>query len=151
MKQIVTVVDIEGENALVRSEQSGCQGCASKSACAVLDGQQKTKLALSVPNRLLAKVGDRVVLVMDDRLMLRVTFWLYGMPMLAFIGSGLLVHALATALAWASVDLWAVGGACLGMTAMWRVSAWLDVKPDVEMSHFHTDQTCSSPELRSKH
>ncbi|MDQ6961800.1 MAG: SoxR reducing system RseC family protein [Mariprofundaceae bacterium] len=142
MQQIVIIVEIKGDDALVRSDQGGCQGCEAKSSCAALGGQQKATFMLSVSNRLMAKVGDRVVLEMDDRAMLRATWWLYGMPMLAFIGSGVLMHALATMMQWSSVDLWAVSGACIGMAMMWRVSSYVDQKPEVQMLRFDSGEIC---------
>jgi len=149
MQQVVIVIDIHEGEALVRSDQSGCQGCEAKSSCAVLSGQEKTKLNLTVVNTLRAKVGDRVVLAMDDQAILRATFVLYAVPMLAFMGSGLLMYALASSLSWEHVDLWAVVAACLGMAMVWKLTALFDFKPAVKMLHFDIKDLCVTHEERS--
>jgi len=142
MQQVVIVVAVHERDVLVSSDQGGCQGCEAKLSCAVMGGSEKANLHMSVPNRLMASVGDRVVLDIDDHALLRATFLLYGLPMLAFISFGSLAYAFADAMQWVSVDLWAVAGAVIGMFMVWRLSAVFDVQPVVTMLRFDSGEVC---------
>jgi len=123
MEQAVTVVDITGDDALVRGRRaSACGQCAGKSACGTLGSWVERFSEMRVANPLGARVGDEVIVSVPDGVLMRAAIHLYGIPMLGFFTMGFLVRYLAFRFEAASPELWAAGGALAGMIA---VLLWL--------------------------
>lgn len=114
MQQVVYVVAVEGEDAVVQGErQSACSSCAGKSSCSTLGSWSKRVARIRIANELHAEVGDAVVVEVPDGLLLKATFKLYGVPVLMFLLGGMLSMGAAQALNVAEVDAWAAVGALL--------------------------------------
>lgn len=112
------VVRVEGAVAFVQAERkSSCSGC-SESSCgtsvlANFFGQQQPQYRAR--NDVGAKVGDRVVVGMNETALFQGTLLLYLLPLaLLFIGAVLGASLAATA---ESRDGYAVAGAALGLVA----------------------------------
>jgi sigma-E factor negative regulatory protein RseC len=112
MEQQVTVIAVEGNEAVVSGRRaSACGGCAGKASCATMGSWVERIVELRLPNRIGAEVGDRVLLFVPDNAVLRIAFRLYGLPMLLFIATGLLLRTLALSLGWAHGEAVAALGA----------------------------------------
>jgi len=142
MDQIVTVIRLEGDQAIVQGQRaSACGSCAGKASCSTLGSWKQRSIELSLPNEVGAAVGDEVIVRMPDSLMLKIAWRLYGMPMAVFFFAGLFLYQFATAQGATNPDLWAVLG---GLTAMgatyfaiWRRSRH-DAQPlDLRMVGIH--------------
>jgi len=132
MEQVVTVVDVTNNDALVQGRRaSACGQCAGKSACGTLGSWVEHSVEMRVSNPLDARVGDEVIVSIPDGVFLRVAIRLYGMPMLGFFIMGFLFRYLAFHFEAASPELWAAGGALAGMIA---VFAWLRQSPSTQSS-----------------
>jgi len=118
LEQIVSVIETNGEEALVRGVRaSACGNCAGQSSCSTFGSWFERFAEMRVENRIGAKAGDQVIVEVADVHLLRATFRLYGVPMLIFIGVGLLAQQLALNLGLPSPDLWAVLAGTIGMAA----------------------------------
>lgn len=112
------VVKIEDATAYVKAERkSGCSACSTGSCgTSVLAGffAQKTPL-YRASNDVGAKVGDRVVVGMDEAAMFKGTLLLYLFPLLLlFVGA---VAGSMLAVAPELKDGYSVVGACVGLVA----------------------------------
>ncbi len=118
MEQIVTVIDVMHNDALVRGRRaSACGQCAGKSACGTLGSWTDRFSEMRVANPVGAKVGDEVVVRVPDGLLLHAALRLYGMPMLFFFTAGFLIRYVAFRFSLNAPELWAAGGAALGLIA----------------------------------
>ena len=123
MEQNVTVIAVEGSQALVEARRaSACGDCAGKASCSTMGSWADRFARLRVNNSLHARVGDEVLLEVPDSMLLKVAFRLYGLPMLAFVMLGLVFRALALQAGWALPEVWAAAGGALGVLACY---AWL--------------------------
>ena len=123
MEQVVTVVSVHGDQAVVRGRRaSACGSCAGKASCGTLGSWVERFAEMRVINTVAASVGDTVVVEVPDGLLLRVAFTLYGLPMLVFLISGLAVRSLALALGWHAPEALAAAGGLLGVAAAY---AWI--------------------------
>lgn len=119
------VVKVEDEVAFVQAERkSSCSGC-SESSCgtSVLASffGQKTPL-YRARNQVGAKVGDRVVVGLDELALFKGTLMLYLLPLLLMFIGALLGSAMASAVELR--DGYAVAGAAAGLVAGY---VWLKV------------------------
>ena len=90
------VREVEGEYARVETiRKTSCGSCNVKGTCGTSliasVFPQRTAL-LKVANPEGAKIGDRVVLGLDESLLQRTSVLVYGLPMLTFIGGSVLGH-----------------------------------------------------------
>ncbi|MBF0401461.1 MAG: SoxR reducing system RseC family protein [Magnetococcales bacterium] len=94
------VVAVEGDYALVVSQRkSGCGSCQGEASCSTLSGGLGNKAArIRARNPLHAEVGERVVLEMTEAHLLRASFLVYGLPVIALVLGGLLSRSLALSL-----------------------------------------------------
>jgi len=105
LEQQVSVVGIEGDQVLVQGRRaSACGKCAGQSSCSTLGSWVERVAELRVKNTLHARVGDQVLLDVPDSLLLKVSFQLYALPMLAFVLVGMLIRGLAVDMGWAQPD-----------------------------------------------
>lgn len=132
MEQTVTVIDVMHNDALVRGRRaSACGQCAGKSACGTLGSWTDRFSEMRVANPIGAKVGDEVVVCVPDGMLLRAALRLYGMPMLFFFTAGFLVRYVAFHFSLNAPELWAAGGAILGLIASF---IWLQNTSDTQIS-----------------
>jgi len=112
VEQKVTVIALEGKQALVQARRaSACGDCAGKASCSTMGSWSDRFAQLRVQNSVHAGVGDEVLLEVSDSMMLRIAFQLYGLPMIAFVMCGLALRAFAGLADWPSPEVWgAVGG-----------------------------------------
>jgi sigma-E factor negative regulatory protein RseC len=107
-----TVVGIDGKMARVRvARGAACGGCSSQGACSPLEptGQE---MVIRVENRLHARPGQRVVVGIDDRVVLRGAAWVYMLPLATFFAGYWLGARL---LPVGEGELGGVAGAVLGL------------------------------------
>ena len=118
MEQRVTVIAIEGDEAIVSGRRANsCGDCAGKASCSTLGSWKDRFVEMRVKNLIHARIGDEVLLELPDAVLLRVAFRLYGLPMLAFVLSGLTVRSLALSSAWPLPEVWAAAAGVLGVLA----------------------------------
>jgi sigma-E factor negative regulatory protein RseC len=78
------VVGVEGETAQVRvARGSACGGCAQEGACNPLDAAGQ-ELVIRVDNALDARPGQRVVVGIEEGMVLRGAAWMYVLPLVTF-------------------------------------------------------------------
>jgi len=108
MKQSGTVLQLDGEMALITGERaSTCGSCAGKSSCSTLGSWNQRTLELLVYNDIGAKVGDEVMIEVPDSLVLKSAYRLYGLPMLLFFAAGVLAYVMSQHFGIGQPDLWA--------------------------------------------
>jgi len=122
MEQQVTVISIEGKDAIVSGRRaSACGSCAGKTSCATMGSWVERVIELRVRNNIGAKVGDLVLLEVPDSAVLRIAFRLYALPMVAFVAAGLVTRNIALYLGWPAVEAIAALG---GMSAVLTYYFW---------------------------
>jgi len=90
------VSGLDGELAIIRMQrQSACSQCELNKGCGTgaigrLLGHRSKPLAIR--NDYDLKTGDRVLLGLPDRAFLKASLLIYGLPLVALIGSGLLAQ-----------------------------------------------------------
>jgi len=127
MEQQVEVIAVEADQALVRGQRaSACGGCAGKTSCSTLGSWTERPIELRVKNSISASVGDQVVLEVPDSLLLKVSFKLYALPMLAFVFVGLAARSIALLQGLDHAELLA---ALAGMAAVVATFAWQMLAP----------------------
>ncbi|MBF0138384.1 MAG: SoxR reducing system RseC family protein [Magnetococcales bacterium] len=96
MREEGRVISLEGSVAIVTSERKkSCGSCASKGSCSTLtlsSGHEETRIRAN--NQAGAKVGDRVVVEIQERQFLRASFMVYIVPLLVMILVGAAVRSL---------------------------------------------------------
>lgn len=133
MEQRVTVIAIEGDEAIVSGRRANsCGDCAGKASCSTLGSWKDRFVEMRVKNLIHARIGDEVLLELPDAVLLRVAFRLYGLPMLAFVLSGLTVRSLALSSAWPLPEVWAAAAGVLGVLATygWILQSSKDAASD---------------------
>lgn len=91
------VVETSGASARVRTlPQEACDGCPSCGTC----GAQRESAELEVLNPVGARPGDRIVVDLDHRAFLKVTFLLYVLPVVALMAGAAAGLRLAGPLGW---------------------------------------------------
>lgn len=119
MQQAAVVIDIDKDQVVLRtSRRSACGSCPGKSSCASLGSWAQRTVDIRVANTANANIGDEVNLEVPDGWFLATCVHLYGLPMLAFLLSGLLLHAAIQPVFDGAADLVAAAGAIL---VMWLV------------------------------
>ncbi|MFQ5518886.1 MAG: SoxR reducing system RseC family protein [Mariprofundus sp.] len=156
MEQQVTVIAVEGDEAIVHGRRaSACGDCAGKASCSTMGSWVERMIELRLKNPMGAKPGDEVLLDVPDNAVLKIAFRLYALPMLAFILVGLMVRSLALFMGWPEAEaIAAVAGfmAVLGCYACYKVF-FAASKLDVKMIRIlpksceqHSHQLLSSPD-----
>ncbi len=80
IEEIGTVEKLEGDFAIISIERgSMCGNCPSKNLCHPFsDGDNKFKI--TAINKINAKIGDKVLLKINDKNFLKASFIVYGIP-----------------------------------------------------------------------
>ena len=121
IEELAVVVKIANHQVWVASEpNSACGGCQQKASCATNAlGSALKKKPVPVDCDMPLKIGDTVVVAIDENLLLRASLLLYLTPLIAlFIGAGLADGLLENS---GYADLWIAGSAALGLA----LSLWL--------------------------
>jgi sigma-E factor negative regulatory protein RseC len=90
LEESATVVKIENQQIWVAAENNGCSGCAQKSGCTTANlGKILKRKPVSVANSLPLSVGDKVIVGIEEIVLLKAAFLLYVLPLIALlIGAG---------------------------------------------------------------
>jgi sigma-E factor negative regulatory protein RseC len=122
LEESAIVVKTTDHEIWVAGENSGCAGCAQKSGCstAVVSKLLKNKPVL-VSSPIPLTVGDRVVVGIDESILLRAAFSLYFLPLIAlFIGAGLADSLISKNVFYADIGIAVSALTSLGLT-LWAV------------------------------
>lgn len=108
------VVAVDGDQAWVQTVRtSACQSCSARAACgqralARVTGGRANQIR--VANSVGARVGDEVVLGIDEQSLLRASLWVYGLPLISMVLGSIAGYQ------WmGGTDLSAILGALLGL------------------------------------
>ncbi|OGR26444.1 MAG: Fis family transcriptional regulator [Desulfobacterales bacterium RIFOXYA12_FULL_46_15] len=89
------VTDVNPSFAWVRTIRSGtCESCSSKDNCGTSHSGKK-EMTVTVKNTLNVKKGDQVVIGLDTRPLLVITFLLYVFPVILLIAGALIGNSIA--------------------------------------------------------
>lgn len=97
IEKAATVIAIEGKLAVLNvTKQSSCGTCAAKSGCgtSVLSEVFGRESVLRAYNQIGAKCGDSVTVAIPEAIMLKVSFMMYMLPLLAMLGFAILGQTL---------------------------------------------------------
>ena len=86
------VVKVEEGYAIVHTERgSSCDGCGAKASCHALGGSDNSKtMEMKVINDIGAETGDKVKVAIDSLVLLKSSFLVYVLPLVAMITGGIL-------------------------------------------------------------
>lgn len=118
------VVAVDGDKAWVQTiRTSACQDCSARTGCgqralASVSGGRANQVLVN--NRSGARVGEEVVLGIDEQSLLRASVMVYGLPLLLMVG-----FCIAGYQWFGGSDLSAIIGALTGMAVgFWLVRGW---------------------------
>ena len=124
IEELAVVVKIENHQVWVeRGQDNACGGCQQKASCTTnaISNVLKKK---SVPADcdILLKVGDSVMVAIDEGLLLRASLLLYLVPLIAlFVGAGIADWLLVDNARYA--DLWMAGSAVVScLFSLWLIN-----------------------------
>lgn len=121
IEESAVVVKIDNHQVWVESRQnSGCGGCLQKASCSTnAIGSVLKKKAVPVDSDIQLKIGDQVMVAIDENLLLRASLLLYLVPLIAlFSGAGVADWLLGNA---RHADLWIAGSAMLSFLISLRL------------------------------
>ncbi|MBF0604060.1 MAG: SoxR reducing system RseC family protein [Nitrospirae bacterium] len=126
IQEQAVVVALDGDHAVVVGQrQSSCGSCHQEGTCATLSfGGGHKEVRLRVANPVGARVGDRVLLEMSERHMLRASFLAYIVPVLALFVGGFLFRQLGLMVGVSPQSAETLGGV-VGVIALMLVFFWL--------------------------
>lgn len=123
IEESAVVVKIENHQVWVESGPYGvCGGCLQKASCtASAIGSVLKKKPVPVDSDIQLKTGDQVVVAIDENLLLRASFLLYLVPLIAlFTGAGIADWLLDNM---QYADLWIAGSAVLSfLLSLWLIN-----------------------------
>ncbi|MDD2722896.1 MAG: SoxR reducing system RseC family protein [Methylovulum sp.] len=123
IEELAVVVKIENHQVWVEGGQaSACGGCQQKASCTTNAlGSVLKKRSVPVDNDMPLKLGDTVIVAIDENLLLRASLLLYLMPLIAlFIGAGIADGLLDDS---GYADLWIAGSAVFGfLLSLWLIN-----------------------------
>jgi len=124
IEESAIVVKIENHQVWVEAGQnSACGGCRQKASCTTNTlGSVLKKKSVPVDSGIQLKTGDKVMVAIDENLLLRASLLLYLVPLIAlFTGAGIADWLLADNILYA--DLWIAGSALLGfLFSLWLIN-----------------------------
>lgn len=125
IEEMAIVVKIGRQQVWLESAQAnGCAACVQKSSCTTnAIGSVLKKRAVVVDTPLALKLGDKVLVAIDESVLLRASLLLYMLPLLAlFSGAGLADYWLGGVLA--QPELWVAASAIASFLAsLWLINA----------------------------
>jgi len=124
IEELAVVVKIENHQVWVESGQAGaCGGCLQKASCTTNAlGSVLKKKSVPVDSDIQLKTGDKVIVAIDENLLLRASLLLYLVPLIAlFTGAGIADWLLVDNTRYA--DLWIAGSAVLSfLLSLWLIN-----------------------------
>ena len=124
IEELAVVVRIENQKVWVEGGQSSaCGGCQQKASCTTNAlGSMLKKKTVPVDSVFQLKVGDNVMVAIDEKLLLQASLLLYFLPLIAlFAGAGLADWLLPTNVLYA--DLWIAASALSGfLLSLWLIN-----------------------------
>jgi sigma-E factor negative regulatory protein RseC len=124
LEELAIVVKIENDQVWVESRQNSvCGGCQQKASCTTGSlGSVLKKKSVPVDCDIQLKTGDKVMIAIDENLLLRASLLLYLVPLVApFAGAGIADWLLADNARYA--DLWIAGSAVLSfLLILWLIN-----------------------------
>jgi sigma-E factor negative regulatory protein RseC len=119
IEELAIVVKIENHQVWVESgSNSACGGCQQKTSCTTnAIGSVLKKKSVPVDCGIQLKIGDQVMVAIDENLLLRASLLMYFVPLMAlFTGAGIADSLLGT-------DLWIAFSAVLSfLAALWLIN-----------------------------
>ena len=121
-----TVVAVDGAQAWVETRRrASCDSCSVRHGCGVSTlakafGRRRSRVR--VLNSISARVGDSVVLGLNEQAMVRGSLAVYAVPLLALLAGGIIGEMFARNLAADSTEPYAIMSSLLGLLAGF---AWL--------------------------
>ncbi len=124
IEESAVVVKIENHQVWVESgSNSACGGCQQKASCTTqaLSSVLKKK-SVPVDSDIVLKVGDAVMVAIDENLLLRASLILYLLPLIAlFTGAGMVDWLMADSVQYK--DLWVAASAVLSfLLSLWLIN-----------------------------
>ena len=124
IEESAVVVKIENHQVWVESgSNSACGGCQQKASCTTqaLSSVLKKK-SVPVDSDIVLKVGDAVMVAIDENLLLRASLILYMLPLIAlFTGAGMVDWLMADSVQYK--DLWVAASAVLSfLLSLWLIN-----------------------------
>jgi sigma-E factor negative regulatory protein RseC len=117
LEESAIVVKIEnGQTWVVGTQSNACAGCAQKTSCSstALANVLKKK-PIPVDSELSLKMGDTVMVAIDESDLLRAALFMYLLPLCGlFIGAGITDSLVSDSTPYG--DIWVAGGALTGIT-----------------------------------
>ncbi len=124
IEELAVVVKIENHQVWVESEgNSACGGCQQKTSCTTNAlGNVLKKKSVPVDSEIQLQTGDKVMIAIDENLLLRASLLLYLLPLVAlFTGAGIADWLLADTLP--SADFWiAVSALSSILFSLWLIN-----------------------------
>jgi len=124
IEELAIVVKIENHQVWVEGGQnSACGGCQQTASCTTNAlGSVLKKKSVPVDSDIQLKNGDKVMVAIDESLLLRASLLLYLLPLIAlFTGAGIADWLLEDNILYA--DLWIAGSAILSfLLSLWLIN-----------------------------
>jgi sigma-E factor negative regulatory protein RseC len=124
IEELAVVMKIENHQVWIESGQSSaCGGCQQKASCTTNAlGSVLKKKSVPVDSDIQLKIGDEVLVAIDENLLLRASLLLYLVPLIAlFTGAGIADWLLADNARYA--DLWTAASALLSfLFSLWLIN-----------------------------
>ncbi len=119
IEEIALVLNCDGEYADIETKpQSSCGGCASSGVCGAgvfskVFGNRKT--VVRVVNSISAKVGDQVIIGLQESVLSKVSLVFYMVPIISMLLLAVLGQETAIRFGYESYDLFAISGGTIGL------------------------------------
>ncbi len=101
------VVAVEGENAWVETRRKAvCDACTVQKGCGsgIISRMFRKRTRIRVPNTLGARIGEQVVIGIEDSALVRASLAVYLMPLVWMLLGALAGQMIAEALGWTRVE-----------------------------------------------
>ena len=143
LRELGVVSSIEGDFAYVDAQrQSGCSGCASSSGCGTSAlatlFTSTSQSAIKVRNTFNVKVGDQVILTLDESRLIKHSFMAYGVPLIGLFLCSVLFSMLSVHFLGSSergADIAAIIGGFIGVALGWWLThtIYQPVLPEISL------------------
>ncbi len=124
IEELAIVVKIENHQVWVEAgPNSACGGCSQKASCTTnAVGNVLKKKSVPVDCDMQLKIGDQVMVAIDENLLLRASLLLYLLPLVGlFLGAGIAEWLLRSSVPYA--DLWIAGsGVTSVLLILWLIN-----------------------------
>ncbi|MDN7123582.1 SoxR reducing system RseC family protein [Pseudidiomarina terrestris] len=135
IREIAIVQAIEADSLLVTTElKSGCSGCAQQSNCGAgiiskAFSDRRAEFRVAKPAGMQFKPGEQIELLLPEQMLTRASLLIYGVPLLALLGTALIAQLLLGMSEGSAILLSLVGFA----GSFWGLKRWFQMR-DVKVS-----------------